>query len=49
MMNQGTMKQAIYDTLTGLMSPDSNTRQNAEQQIKLFEVTEGKFECLRVL
>lgn len=36
------MKTALFETLNASLSNDTVVRQNAEQQIKAFEVTEGK-------
>src|SRR5437868_5419846 len=35
-----SMKQAVFETLTGLLSPETAVRQTSEQQIALFEVTD---------
>ncbi|XP_074593003.1 importin 9 [Brevipalpus obovatus] len=34
-----TLKEALYENLIALRSPDNGIRRNAEQQIKVFEVT----------
>lgn len=44
------MKQALFGTLAALLSPDATIRLHAEQQVKIFEVTEGMIpHCLPVL
>ncbi|KAL6255029.1 hypothetical protein P5V15_013362 [Pogonomyrmex californicus] len=37
---QGSLKEALYDTLTGILSPHYETRKAAEQRIQALEVTE---------
>lgn len=37
---QGSLKEALYDTLSGILSPHRETRQAAEQRIQALEVTE---------
>ncbi|XP_029043182.1 importin-9 isoform X1 [Osmia bicornis bicornis] len=37
---QGSLKEALYETLTGILSPHRGTRQAAEQRIQALEVTE---------
>lgn len=37
---QGSLKEALYDTLTGILSPHRETRQAAERRIQALEVTE---------
>ncbi|XP_015173193.1 PREDICTED: importin-9 [Polistes dominula] len=37
---QGSLKEALYDTLTGILSPHREIRQAAEQRIQALEVTE---------
>ncbi|XP_053974223.1 importin-9 [Hylaeus anthracinus] len=37
---QGSLKEALYETLTGILSPHRETRQAAEQRIQALEVTE---------
>lgn len=44
MNNNLPMKHAIYETLNGLLAEDQSTRQTAERQICLFEVTDGEVE-----
>lgn len=34
------LREALFETLNALLSPDTNIRQSAEQQIKIFEVTD---------
>lgn len=38
----GTLKEALYDNLLGTLSDNTNRRNQAEQQIKLLEVVNGK-------
>ena len=35
-------KEALYDSLSAILSPDYATRINGEEQVKALEVTEGK-------
>ncbi|XP_031834717.1 importin 9 [Nomia melanderi] len=37
---QGSLREALYETLTGILSPHHDTRQAAEQRIQALEVTE---------
>ncbi|KAK1135756.1 hypothetical protein K0M31_000333 [Melipona bicolor] len=37
---QGSLKEALYETLSGILSPHRETRQAAEQRIQALEVTE---------
>ncbi|XP_033214886.1 importin-9 [Belonocnema kinseyi] len=37
---QGSLKEALYDTLNGILSPHQETRQAAEQRIQALEVTD---------
>ncbi|XP_015606737.1 importin-9 isoform X2 [Cephus cinctus] len=37
---QGSLKEALYDSLNGILSQDRETRQAAEQRIQALEVTE---------
>lgn len=37
---QGSLKEALYETLTGILSPHYETRKAAEQRIQALEVTE---------
>ncbi|KYN23174.1 Importin-9, partial [Trachymyrmex cornetzi] len=37
---QGSLKEALYETLTGILSPHHETRKAAEQRIQALEVTE---------
>ena len=37
---QGSLREALYETLTGILSPHWETRQAAEQRIQALEVTE---------
>lgn len=37
---QGSLKEALYETLTGILSPHRDIRQAAEQRIQALEVTE---------
>ncbi|XP_033341884.2 importin 9 [Megalopta genalis] len=37
---QGSLREALYETLTGILSPDRDMRQAAEQRIQALEVTE---------
>nr|XP_003701541.2 PREDICTED: importin-9 isoform X1 [Megachile rotundata] len=37
---QGSLREALYETLTGILSPHRETRQAAEQRIQALEVTE---------
>jgi len=37
---QGSLKEALYETLTGILSPHHETRKAAEQRIQVLEVTE---------
>lgn len=37
---QGSMKEAVYETLTGILSPHYETRKAAEQRVQALEVTE---------
>ncbi|KZC12620.1 Importin-9 [Dufourea novaeangliae] len=37
---QGPLREALYETLTGILSPHRDTRQAAEQRIQALEVTE---------
>ena len=36
-----SLKQALIDSLTVILSPDQQSRQMAEEQLKVLEVTEG--------
>lgn len=36
------LKEALVDTLTGILSPVQEVRAAAEEQIKVLEVTEGE-------
>lgn len=38
----GTLKEALYDNLLGTLSDNANRRSQAEQQIKVLEVVNGK-------
>ena len=37
-----SLKEALLESLTAILSPDHNTRVNGEDQVKALEVTEGK-------
>lgn len=37
---QGSLREALYETLSGILSPHTETRQAAEQRIQALEVTE---------
>lgn len=37
-----SLKQALIDSLTAILSPDQQSRQMAEEQLKVLEVTEGR-------
>ena len=37
------LREALIDTLNSILSPQSDVRKAAEEQIKILEVTEGKF------
>ena len=37
-----SLKQALVESLTAILSPDQQARQMAEEQLKVLEVTEGK-------
>lgn len=37
-----SLKQALIESLTAILSPDQQARQLAEEQLKVLEVTEGK-------
>lgn len=37
---QGSLKEALYETLTGILSPDYETLKTAERKIQALEVTE---------
>ena len=37
---QGSLKEALYDTLNGILSPHRETRHAAEQRIQALEVTD---------
>lgn len=37
-----SLKQALIESLTAILSPDQQARQQAEEQLKVLEVTEGK-------
>jgi len=37
---QGSLKEALYETLTGILSPHYETRKAAEQRLQALEVTE---------
>lgn len=37
---QGSLREALYETLTGILSPHQETRQPAEQRLQALEVTE---------
>ena len=37
-----SLKQALIDSLTVILSPDQQSRQMAEEQLKVLEVTEGR-------
>ena len=36
-----SLKQALIESLTAILSPDQQARQMAEEQLKVLEVTEG--------
>lgn len=38
-----TRKEALFETLSGILSPSQDVRACAEEQIKALEVTDGKF------
>ena len=38
-----SLKQALVESLTAILSPDQQARQMAEEQLKVLEVTEGKY------
>lgn len=42
MSTQKTLKEALYENLIALLSNDTSTRRNAEEQLKVFEVTNGE-------
>ena len=37
-----SLKQALIESLTAILSPDQQARQLAEEQLKVLEVTEGE-------
>ena len=37
-----SLKQALTDSLKAILSPDQQSRQMAEEQLKVVEVTEGR-------
>lgn len=37
---QGSLREALYETLSGILSPHTEARQAAEQRIQALEVTE---------
>lgn len=37
-----SLKQALVESLTAILSSDQQARQMAEEQLKVLEVTEGK-------
>lgn len=37
-----SLKEVLYETLHGILSPNHDVRVAAEEQIKALEVTEGK-------
>lgn len=41
MSTSKTLKDALYENLIAILSSDSSIRRNAEQQLKVFEVTNG--------
>jgi len=41
MTTSKTLKEALYENLLAILSTDSSIRRNAEQQLKVFEVTNG--------
>lgn len=41
-----SLKQALIESLTAILSPDQQARQLAEEQLKVLEVTEGEIICL---
>ena len=41
--NDGSIKIALCEVVTALMSPDPNERKLAEHQIDALQVTEGKY------
>ena len=44
-----SLKQALIDSLTAILSPDQQSRQMAEEQLKVLEVTEGRIcELLKI-
>ena len=43
-----SLKDALIESLTAILSPDHATRINGEEQVKALEVTEGKNTCLIV-
>ena len=40
-----SLKQALVESLSAFLSPDQQSRQTAEEQLKVLEVTEGKNVC----
>ena len=40
-----SLKQALVESLSAILSPDQQSRQTAEEQLKVLEVTEGKNVC----
>lgn len=40
MSANNTLREALFETLNALLSPDTVVRQTAEQQVKIFEVTD---------
>ena len=36
-----TLKEALIESLSAILSPDQKTRSNGEDQVKALEVTEG--------
>ena len=37
-----SLKQALLESLTAILSPDQETRRMGEEQLKVLEVTEGR-------
>lgn len=41
-----SLKQALIESLTAILSPDQQARHMAEEQLKVLEVTEGEITFL---
>ena len=40
-----SLKEALYENLTAILSPDQHVRLAAENEIKVLELTEGNMLC----